>query len=278
MISHEESSPGYVVPCITMAGWGRELLTAGKSSAKQWTIEPQATAGAPIEFKGLCIRGEVLAVAFVSGGVVTSSAQGKLQLWRYEATIRTHAEATAAHTFDGHTAEVFGIATVGAVLLSGSRDKTARAWEVETGRCLGRFDGHSSMVRAVAGSASAAFTGGDDRALRRFSRTAWSSRGTEADAKVANAHADWISALEFVDERLVSASLDGALKVWSVDLEPLLTITLPGACKGLSFDTVTYGEPIIYAGSEQKVFLYGMDGRLRKTVRLPQPVASVAVF
>ena len=81
-----------------------------------------------------------------------------------------------------------------------------------------------------------------------------------------------------VGERLVSASLDGAVKVWSLDLELLSTITLPGPCKGLSFETAIYGEPTIYAAAEQRVYLYDMHGRLRKTVRLPDALASVAVF
>lgn len=60
--------------------------------------------------------------------------------------------ATPAQIFSGHTKTVFAIQCVcpGAVLLSGSEDKTARLWSVSTGACLRTFVGHRGPVHDVA--------------------------------------------------------------------------------------------------------------------------------
>ena len=55
-------------------------------------------------------------------------------------------------SFVGHT----DVTTCVAVLpdevhvISGSADKTLRLWDIETARCVGRFEGHTEQVNSVA--------------------------------------------------------------------------------------------------------------------------------
>ena len=56
------------------------------------------------------------------------------------------------NTLQGHTKAIGDLAfsSDGAILASGSDDKTVRIWEVDTGRCLHTLQGHVSRIRSVA--------------------------------------------------------------------------------------------------------------------------------
>ena len=56
------------------------------------------------------------------------------------------------HLAGGHTNSVTAVAVTpdGRRLVTGSGDKTAKLWDIETGRCLQTFIGHAGWVNAVA--------------------------------------------------------------------------------------------------------------------------------
>ena len=64
---------------------------------------------------------------------MTPSAFGK---WR---------AASACAPYEGHTRDVNSVclSADGRYALSGSEDKTLRLWEVESGKCLRTFEGHT---------------------------------------------------------------------------------------------------------------------------------------
>jgi len=72
--------------------------------------------------------------------------------------------------FRGHSEWVAGIAisSDGKRAISGSKDKTLRLWNVETGAKIRRFSGHTGVVRGVAFSPDdkTVLSGGEDRTLR----------------------------------------------------------------------------------------------------------------
>ena len=61
-----------------------------------------------------------------------------------------------------------GWATLRVAELSGSEDKTLRLWEVESGKCLRTFEGHTGNVNSVCLSADGryALSGSEDKTLR----------------------------------------------------------------------------------------------------------------
>jgi WD40 repeat protein len=74
--------------------------------------------------------------------------------------------------FRGHTGEVEALAFSpdGKTAASGSRDKTIRLWDLETGKEIRRFEGHSAYVRAVAFSSDGKrlVSGSGDRNVARL--------------------------------------------------------------------------------------------------------------
>ena len=55
-------------------------------------------------------------------------------------------------TLEGHLGEVLSVSYSpdGTKIISGSRDKTIKIWDANTGECLKTLEGHSSYVWSVA--------------------------------------------------------------------------------------------------------------------------------
>jgi WD40 repeat protein len=102
----------------------------------------------------------------------------------------------------------------GRKVLTGSRDKTARLWDLETGKELQRFEGHSDWVNAVAFSPDGrrVLTGGLDSTLRLWDvETGKELRGFDG-------HSASVESVAFApDGRLVLAgSWDKIARLWDV--------------------------------------------------------------
>ncbi|TMS57197.1 WD40 repeat domain-containing protein [Imbroritus primus] len=99
----------------------------------------------------------------------------------------------------------------GKVLLSGSQDKTARLWDVATGRELRSFGGHASQVLAVAFSPNGhtIATGSWDETVRL-----WDAR-TGALLHTLQ-HGSWVTALAFAPDgrTLAAGTRGGSVFLW----------------------------------------------------------------
>ncbi|KAI8929342.1 WD40-repeat-containing domain protein [Entophlyctis helioformis] len=106
------------------------------------------------------------------------------------------------------------------LLITGGYDHTLRAWNVQTGECLGIMKGHTRCVRGVQFDDAKIISCSMDRTLR-----IWSMRDFSC-VRVIEGHTDGVVCLHFTDKILASGSVDGAIRVHN--LATCVTTTLHG--------------------------------------------------
>ncbi|KAI0648210.1 WD40-repeat-containing domain protein [Trametes meyenii] len=95
------------------------------------------------------------------------------------------------------------------VLITGSYDRTARVWNLETGAALHSLVGHTRAIRALQFDAAKLITGSMDHTMR-----VWNWR-TGQCLKTLEGHTDGVVALNFDSNVLASGSADHTVKVWN---------------------------------------------------------------
>ncbi|KAI0668564.1 WD40-repeat-containing domain protein [Trametes maxima] len=95
------------------------------------------------------------------------------------------------------------------VLITGSYDRTARVWNLETGAALHSLAGHTRAIRALQFDAAKLITGSMDHTMR-----VWNWR-TGQCLKTLEGHTDGVVALNFDSNVLASGSADHTVKVWN---------------------------------------------------------------
>lgn len=95
------------------------------------------------------------------------------------------------------------------VLITGSYDRTARVWNLETGEEVCVLRGHTRAVRALQFDEAKLITGSMDRSLR-----VWNWR-TGACIRVLEGHTEGVVCLKFDSNILASGSVDTTVKIWN---------------------------------------------------------------
>ncbi|KAK0533092.1 hypothetical protein OC834_002367 [Tilletia horrida] len=95
------------------------------------------------------------------------------------------------------------------VLITGSYDRTARVWNLETGEQLHVLRGHTRVVRCLQFDDCKLITGSMDRTLK-----IWNWRTGEL-MRTLEGHTEGILCLNFNEEILASGSLDSSIKIWN---------------------------------------------------------------
>jgi len=125
---------------------------------------------------------------------------------------------TSTSTLPGHTDLVRSLAFSrdGALLASGSSDKTIRLWDIQTGGVVETFHGHSSGVLSVSISQDSVMiaSGSEDKTIRL-----WDIQKRNCHC-IIDHHQDIVTCVDFSPtdpRRLMSASFDGTVRQWGVD-------------------------------------------------------------
>ncbi|CDW96432.1 hypothetical protein [Sporisorium scitamineum] len=95
------------------------------------------------------------------------------------------------------------------VVITGSYDRTARIWNLETGEMLRVLEGHTRGVRCLQFDEAKLITGSMDRTLK-----IWNWR-TGALMRTLEGHTEGIVCLHFNDDTLASGSADSNIKIWN---------------------------------------------------------------
>ncbi|WP_203926591.1 NB-ARC domain-containing protein [Virgisporangium ochraceum] len=117
-------------------------------------------------------------------------------------------------TLAGHSLGVSAIAVApdGAWLATASGDRTARLWDVHSGRIRAVLEGHTDWVSAVVVAPSWIATGSDDATVRR-----WATDGRPLE--VLGGHSSAVTGLAAGPGGawLASSSRDGTVRIWDLD-------------------------------------------------------------
>jgi len=95
------------------------------------------------------------------------------------------------------------------VLITGSYDRTARVWNLETGRQILCLSGHTQPIRALQFDEAKLITGSMDHTMR-----VWDWR-TGKCLRTLEGHTDGVVCLNFDSTILASGSVDSTVKIWN---------------------------------------------------------------
>jgi small GTP-binding protein len=124
--------------------------------------------------------------------------------------------AKCLHVLKGHNGTVCGVAisTDRRIVVSGSKDKSIRIWDVESGECTQILRGHTDSVREiVCGANGRIYSASDDKSIR-----IWNTITGDCIATL-KGHRDAVFsiALSPDGECLVSGSKDRTMRVWDLE-------------------------------------------------------------
>lgn len=131
---------------------------------------------------------------------------------------------------NGHTSHVNALAvnSDGSRLVSGSRDRTLRVWNMADRACLATLEGHTDEIFAAAFSPDGTrlVSGGRDRVIR-----VWDAQRFEEITQL-HGHTSYVYSLAFTPDglTLVSGGGDGTVRLWTTT--PLREFRDPGASSG----------------------------------------------
>jgi len=100
----------------------------------------------------------------------------------------------------------------GPYLISGSRDKTIKMWDVSTGICVFTLVGHDNWVRGLVFHPGGNYiiSASDDKTLR-----IWDIKN-KRNSKTLNAHQHFVTSVDFHKNApyVITGSVDQSVKVW----------------------------------------------------------------
>jgi WD40 repeat protein/anti-sigma factor RsiW len=277
--------PRIQVNCIAVSRDGRRALSGGHGRIVQlWDVETGQEVHSP--FKGH--TGSITSVAFSpdSRQALSGSFDDTLRLWDVESGKEVRPP------LKGHTGHVTGVvfSPDGRYALSGNSyhhqadghrhasDYHLRLWDVENGKEVRRFEGHTNLVWGVAFSPDGqrALSWSQDATLR-----VWDG-ATATELLCCKGHVGPVQAAAFSPDggRMVSGGSDGTVRVWDgatgKELRPLTGPTGVASSVCFSPDCVH----VLSGNTDELVRLWDVvkGKQLRRFEGHTDPVGSVAFF
>jgi WD40 repeat protein len=142
------------------------------------------------------------------------------------------------HTLKGHTDEIWSVATTNDKVITGSGDKTAKIWDINTGKLLHTLAGLTSPVNSVAATENEVITASDDNTAKIW--TLYSGQLI----RTLEGHTSVVTSVAVAGDKIVTGSMDKTVKIWNLYSGKLL-----GTLKNTSWVmSVTIKDDKIIAG------------------------------
>lgn len=105
------------------------------------------------------------------------------------------------------------------VVYSGSMDRSVKAWDAYTGRCVRTYTGHIDWVNSVHVRGDTVYSGSDDGHVRLWRVASLLDPGLDQDEQVDcwEEHGSPVKQVVFAGPRMVTADVAGVVKCWDID-------------------------------------------------------------
>ncbi|OAC99954.1 hypothetical protein MUCCIDRAFT_147969, partial [Mucor lusitanicus CBS 277.49] len=149
------------------------------------------------------------------------------------------------HTLEGHTGSVLCLQFDHRYLISGSSDSTLIIWDIVSGEKVKTLNGHGESVLNVKLLGNTIVSCSKDRTVRTWDLEKGISKVTFRGHRAA------VNAVQFKGDRIVSASGDRTIKIWDMNTGECLK-TLDSHSRGIA--CVEYdGQYIVSGSSDQSI-------------------------
>lgn len=203
-----------VVCSVKFSPDGQYVATGCNRCAVVWSVQTGAKVATLNDMTDKDGDFYIRTVCFTPDSKLLATGGEVIVLWDYTTS-------TAIRTFMGHESDIYSIdfSLNGRYLVSGSGDRTARVWDVESGECLFKFD-HNEYAKVDAGVTSVCFhpdsrvlvTGSLDKIVRVFDVV------TGKLLERLEGHKDSVYSVVFSPDgkQIASGSLDKTVRIWDV--------------------------------------------------------------
>jgi len=162
-------------------------------------------------------------------------------------------------TYIGHKDFITRYLIDGPVLYTTSNDRTIKAWELKTGKCIGTYDGHSDSVMCIEcvnmGEYKLLLTGGADFCIKIWYAVNQDKMTipTLKSLRVLTGHKGWVFGIKTLGSTIFSASLDETIQAWDlVTFKQNEIFNMKDICPSFRVDfRVHYEDWIFLCSSEQ---------------------------